>query len=412
MSQKRHKKGSSDGGRFAPDLSGKQPPSSEVQSLVLAEHQRTCQKCRKDFVSADYRWAQVCSDCQESAVSSVYSEYLKNVTPLSMPGAPERLDTFEGPGPSLDEEDADTSQDLAQYKGLGKFDYTLREGDHFEVTKDVETGVEFRRLTDEGRKEFGKLITRLGPPHDWPAPLKEFIEENNISSSAPGIRTSWDFHLNSILAAHPEYAFDRDDLVEFRRAYSGWYLRRKNEVPRPSQSSLTRKGDSIQPVNKSGQWGLQHQTVYYKSRNHPYYTLRPPFTFLPNARKLRKTTLPDNATKEALVKRQQARIAQRVAPWFDTPWQEWDYGHASPDDPTPTVLQPRSYQRSLRDRFKFDDDGFVLVPTVKEIVNNSGKYYSTEEQMAIALNFLDNLQKAGHEGIEEDLKELLGKFFN
>lgn len=417
MPQRRHKKGSSEGGKFAPDTSGKRPPANGSVSVVELGFKRTCQKCRQTFTSQNHAWAQVCPGCRaESPVVDVYSEFTRKVSPINLLGAPNEDE--DGPeeseqdkSPMLDEFDGDENfnQDLSSFKGLGRFDYNFTEGEHYEVSREPGLGNEFRSLTDVGRKEFAKLVRRLGPPLDWPDSLKSFFEENEIPESViPKGRSSMEFHMVSILASHPEYAFHRDDLTEIRKAYSDWYKRRPNVKPRPS--GLKGTGDPIQNVNKTGQWGLVHQSVRLGENRQHYYTLREPYEFDSLARKLQEAIPLNSEDRDAYIERVQEFVNRR----YSAPPEDWDQGHANPNDPSATIWQPKSLNRSHRNRFIFDKFGMVLCPTVSEIKNNVDSYFSTPaEKKELAIFMVSEIiRNAGEHYSPTERESLLAALKN
>ena len=112
-----------------------------------------------------------------------------------------------------------------------------------------------------------------------------------------------------------------------------------------------------------------------------HYKLCAPFIYKPAARKLQESALIDPADRDGKIASLKAYHQQE---WIDVPNDEWDQGHRSPDDTNPSVLQPRSYQRSRRDRFKFDEHGLVVCPTAEEVASNPGKYYSEDEMAKLA----------------------------
>ena len=180
-----------------------------------------------------------------------------------------------------------------------------------------------------------------------------------------------------ILAAHPEYCFRRADLSAICTALLSWH-----QAAAP-ETTIAKGGkipvDVIQVVNKSGQWGLAHQS--FTLEEHPksvrFYGLRSPFTYLSSARELNTLHRLDPADREAGVA---AAKAYHQETFLDVPADKWDQGHANPNDTGATIWQPGSYQRSRRDRFIFDEHGLPLAPTVSELTSNVNKYYSREEQ--------------------------------
>jgi hypothetical protein len=240
-----------------------------------------------------------------------------------------------------------------------------------------ENGVLYRALTPRGRDDLATAIELYGPPREWTPVLAEFIKQNGIPETVLPGKGSLGFVFPNILAGHPEYAFKREDLEGILHGVLRWYEAHPEVRPRPHRST-GRGSDVIQHVNKTGQWGLMHQAV--GTRNTPHYMLRAPFGFAAGARRLITATPISTENRTAAVAVIKDRVRQE---WLDVPEEEWDVGHARPGDPTSLVYQPRSYQRSRRDRFIFDELGMVKCPTAQELATHLDQYYTPEEQAVL-----------------------------
>lgn len=256
-----------------------------------------------------------------------------------------------------------------------------------------------RVLSQAGRNLFAEAIAELGPPLTLAPSISTFITDHAIPDSARPGPATWETLLLNVLALHSDYVFSREDLTAIKRAIQAWYLAHPEVAPRPR--ALSTDGDVIQHVNKSGQWGLKHQKAILADVPGDFYRLRAPFTYLPHARLLqRRVSLSPSAAEHIagtaeLTSTDQAAIARareiakiksyHLHEFVNVPDSEWDEGHRDPADSTPSLVQPRSYQRPRRDKFKFDDYGMVLNPTVSELLTNLDRYYTPDEARQIMI---------------------------
>lgn len=268
---------------------------------------------------------------------------------------------------------------MGKAKWNGRYDAGMAEGGHYERLVTRPEGMAVRRMTLLGRESFCETIIKQGPAKSVAKGVKKFIKDNHIPLSALPGSYSWEGIFNYVLAAHPEYVFSREDLVMIKRAFQEWFLANPTVTPRPR--GLQGDGDVIQHVNKSGQWGLAHQKVVLEGRSGDYYLLREPYSYKPAARKLQELEAASEGDRDSQI----ARIKEyHLQEWISVPNGSWDAGHRSPGDGGAKVWQPKSYQRSRRDRFKFDELGMVLCPSVEELLAHPDKYYSKDERAKIA----------------------------
>lgn len=230
-------------------------------------------------------------------------------------------------------------------------------------------------LTPTGRRLFCQAIRATGRVYDSWHPSVLAFQAEHPRLNPPSSPRSWEVQMVNLLAAHPRIAFSRDDLVAVKAALMVVYRRLPDDAPKPTQTA----GDPIQHVNKSGQWGLQHQQV--RIGGVPHYTLRTPYTFLPAARKLRGRP-PARTDEEVRANQREDTLAWLQQNFFDVPVEQWEAGHASPGG-SQIVYQPAPYQGAVRNRFKFDQYGLKTCPTVEELERAIDKYYTEEEQRII-----------------------------
>lgn len=277
-----------------------------------------------------------------------------------------------------------------------KYDKNFTEGVHYENFISRE-GIAFRKLTAAGRQAFCAGLAEIGPPTDWHPELMKFARAHGIEENLPG-KSSLQFYMINVLASHRFYGFHRGDLNEIRGAVSKWFLARPEAVNRPSQIDLLREGDAIQLVNKTGQWGLVHQSLAGEAGN-TYYRLDKPFGFKKYNRKSQGRISIGSLTREEQIARQKAFFLEN---WVNVPDEKWQVGHADPRDPSSVFMQP-PLQASYRDRYLWDPaTGLPLAPTVDELIRNRQRYYSTEDinLLTEAWEMLDNLKDESGEANE------------
>jgi hypothetical protein len=137
----------------------------------------------------------------------------------------------------------------------------------------------------------------------------------------------------------------------------------------------TRSKDVIQIPNKTDQWGLVHKTY-----NKQYYHIPRPFQYIGVHIKKRTNfkNVADTETKAAMVAQTKDFLLKY---YIDVPDDKWDLGHIDPQGSNAAdnlIMQP-PIQRAYRDRFKFDEHGLRLCPTVEEIKKNTNRYFSKED---------------------------------
>lgn len=221
-------------------------------------------------------------------------------------------------------------------------------------------GVDFGRLTNEGR---AVLLAWVGGPFTEHHPeLLRLKRKNEDLVITPGKLVSMRAQALTLLAWFPQIGFTREDLAAFLE-----------HIGRSSS-------DPIQTVNKAGQIGL-HIDVHRDGRD-VFYNLPHPLRM--DRSRLRVKLTSQIATDQTARRRSIEASRAYHQRFIDTPDANWDMGHADASARDGRlVMQPAWYQRSRRDRFKFDDDGLVLCPSVDELASNASRYYSEEEQRAL-----------------------------
>ncbi len=131
--------------------------------------------------------------------------------------------------------------------------------------------------------------------------------------------------------------------------------------------------DSIQPFNKTSQYGLVRLNL-----KKGYYCLAYPFEF--NMTDVQKRT-PINV---AIAGDRDEQI-NSIKNWWkvkvvDVPNKEWQIGHLDPTrEDGPVAYQP-PLQGKYKDRFKFDELFHKMWPTAKELISKPDDYYTETEQ--------------------------------
>lgn len=168
------------------------------------------------------------------------------------------------------------------------------------------------------------------------------------------------FQALSLLVAYPKIAFGRADLDSFFTALS-------------QHDGYKKSNDPIQSVNKADQVGLAITKL--GTRSNRRYALSIPLKFDGSKIKIR---IKHDATEE-----EKQQSIKRLKEYFQKTFIDelsWEAGHRDPTNPDEgIVMQPGGYQRSVRDRFKFDDWGLSKCPSLKELKEHRRKYYTDKE---------------------------------
>jgi hypothetical protein len=220
------------------------------------------------------------------------------------------------------------------------------------------SGTDRYRLTDHGRQLLVSRVSGLFTS----APR----ELRRLKNNHPEIRFDFDhnrslkFQLTTLLIVHPRIAFTRQDLQAF--------------VDRLGLHS----GDVIQSVNKTPQWGLQRWRATVDGQT--FYSLPSPLQFDNSKLQLRQHSGRRPRNKQPYIRAFRDNIDRTFC---QDP--NWAWGHRDPQqgDGGGIVLQPASYNRAYRDRYKFDDQGLKDCPTVNYLLQDPDKFYSRQELEAL-----------------------------
>ena len=215
----------------------------------------------------------------------------------------------------------------------------------------------FHALTTVGRNLWLKAHPSLF--ENAVQELADFVAQHSLSFSCDNPQTL-KFQLVHLAIAVPGLALTRDDL-------QAW-------VDRVELNSR----DVIQALNKTEQWGLSN--VRIKKGTIVYYYIPRPFRLeVSHIDKRRCVTDPlSHEEKVRFVAGVKDMLRQSI---INIPVEKWDVGHRDPRTKKELVYQANKYQRARRDRFKFDELGLVLCPTVEELSSNLSKYFPTEEEL-------------------------------
>jgi hypothetical protein len=237
----------------------------------------------------------------------------------------------------------------------------------------------FHCLTDLGRekwlKKFGNKFSQVDPD------LKKFLDDNNLSSSknrGTGRKSfNYDntgtlyFQMYHLCFALPGLALRREDLEAWINKVKLKIFYRKKEWREP--------GDAIQGINK--EYGILRAKPQIEGST--YYYIPKPFQLTTGFTADKKLTLP---TDEKTAQVMKIKIWLEKT-FLDVEVRKWSKGHRDPNSKE-GVYQPESYNRALRDRFKFDERGLRLNPTVSELSKNLKKYYPSKEEQRELLDIL------------------------
>jgi hypothetical protein len=164
--------------------------------------------------------------------------------------------------------------------------------------------------------------------------------------------------------------------------------------------SMSPDEDVIQHVNKSGQWGVKHQTVSLgipEGGKSNFYLLRRPLDFDHAGRELRRdatvplktwtrptaTAKPVDLPDETLLASREDVLSFLTENWLLVSADKWsDNGHRDPDnkDTGGMCCQPEGYNRKQKAKFKFDKYGLPLCPTVTYLTADVTKFYPSESE--------------------------------
>lgn len=219
-------------------------------------------------------------------------------------------------------------------------------------------------------------------------PLVDFFAEHYPDEKMPWGIGSRSFYGINLLSHFAPIGFSRSHL---QRIFSAvWDI----------------EGDVIQYVNKSGQKGLQHQTVSISRV--PFYHLG--LLETGNHKRIAYNVADDHNQKiDKVIQYRERRLANaRKAKAEGT----IDVGHRNPYGSDPSsqnlIAQVSSENRAHRDRYIFDENGDIAAPSPHTLVAKSDEYYSDK-----ALNeiFRGLLKKKG-DFLDAETRAALSKFMS
>lgn len=280
------------------------------------------------------------------------------------------------------------------------------------------TGEDVYLLTPSGREILAGLIAAQPPWTQYPETFVDAIGELG-GGLRPGLDVaSWQFHFINLLWRLRPLAFRRSDLAIMMRAMSVSMGRTRHREWFPDYSE---DADVIQAVNKSGQWGLAHQSFKAKvplengmagGASH-YYTLAGPLTYDRSNRKegtfvqppipvcnCDTSSWPDDPpippTNRALAAEREIILNHLKATWLNVPLSDWTLeGHRDPTNKATSglVAQPRQYNRKMQNTYKFDRYGLPSCPSVGHLLDRFDNFYpSDDEKVSILVYLLEQLK--------------------
>lgn len=228
----------------------------------------------------------------------------------------------------------------------------------------------------------------------------------NTQVNPPTSLNSWGFHFLNVLWNFKGIAFRRSDLNFIKAALAESFKNHPHPEWFPKRSE---DDDIIQHVNKTGQWGLSKKSEALKAPNGDsvtYYWLDLPLSFeLPRNQTSQNfdTPIPDcNCQPETdhsveLSDRDLALERLRVIQFLNdnfinVPLSDWTLeGHIDAQNKDlGTVAQPKRFNRTARDKWKFDKNGLIICPSVGNLTSNLRKYYPSDEEL---MQLIDALNK-------------------
>lgn len=253
------------------------------------------------------------------------------------------------------------------------------------------------------------------PRTAWPADFLAYLQAHMPRANPPQPPRSWEFQLLSLLWELQPLALRRSDIAAVKTAMATafeTYVWEDGKVHPEWFPKNDLDGDTIQALNKSGQWGVVHERVRVDRPDGgltDYWLLRRPLRLSHSARNLKADFAPfltwarppaigeaPIADAEAVEGREEV-LNYLADNWLNVAPENWTAnGHRDPDNKDLGVCwQPQSYNRKLRDRYKFDEHGLPWCPTASYLSSHVLKFYPSQpERERLAEAFLDSLATA------------------
>ena len=264
-------------------------------------------------------------------------------------------------------------------------------------------------LTEIGRQILCAHIAGAFPQTCLAPDLVEALLTNS-KVNPPTNLNSWGFHFLNLMWNLRGIALRRSDLNAFKAAIANSFANH----PHPEWfAKRSEDDDAIQHVNKSSQWGLKHKSETLRSPNGEsvtYYYLSTPFDFT-NPSTLRKPGTPQSF--ETLIPTCKCQVLIEETPeityrdlaierlrvleyltdsFLNVPVSGWTLeGHKDAQNKERgTVAQPKKFNRSARDRWKFDEYGLTRCPSIGNLTDNLRDFYPSDEELNELLLALQN----------------------
>ena len=263
-------------------------------------------------------------------------------------------------------------------------------------------------LTEIGRNILCAHIAGSLPQTCLSPDLVAALSVNTIVNPPTGL-SSWGFHFLNLLWNFRGIALRRSDLNSLKAALAESFRNHPHPEWFPRQSE---DDDIIQHVNKTSQWGLAHNSERLKTPSGEtvyYYWIDQPLVFV-TPTSLRKPTVSQNfitqipscecdltpskihssPDRELAIER--LRINQfLIENFINVPLSEWTLeGHKDAQNKDRgTVAQPKKFNRSARDRWKFDEYGLTRCPSIGNLTGNLRDFYPSDEELTELLHALN-----------------------
>jgi len=257
-------------------------------------------------------------------------------------------------------------------------------------------------LTELGRNRLCSNLAVMEPRTAWPDDFIALLAERLPRANPPCPAKGWEFHLVSLLWDLQPIAFRRTDITAVKAAMFSAFASYPWEdgLAHPEWfPSVSPDEDVIQHVNKSGQWGVKHQTLNLETpegAKSNFYLLRRPLEFDHAGRGIRRDakvplktwTRPSvvkaiEPTNEMLLTSREDVLSYLIENWINVPATKWsDNGHRDPDNKETGGMccQPEGYNRKQKAKFKFDKYGLPLCPTVTYLTSDVSKFYPSDDE--------------------------------
>lgn len=192
---------------------------------------------------------------------------------------------------------------------------------------------------------------------DYPPEFLSWAKDHNIT--LPGLKSKRGQTL-ALAVYNQDCYFSREDLSNFTNCII------------PLLNKDLRQGDPIQQLNKVSQFGLKHLCIRIDGED--YHNIPYPYQYDPKY--IRNKYDGSSEDRDRMIDQFKAKCQS----YIDIPNSQYDVGHCDRQNNDDICFQPPSYQRSRRDRFKYNPDGTQKCPTVDELTKNFDKYYPSFEE--------------------------------